>query len=238
MNTMYRNISTVLMVGILLAVVFASSAVAGETYTTVAMPDLNTDISTWSDGGSYNTIFPGDHTWNGVPFSLVRDQSHNEAYMGDLSIPVGVYGVTKAYSLINSEFGYYGTGVGYMNFYGSDGAYYQMALTEGLNVRDHFYGNFNNTIDNVTAIAAWDNGWWRARLDMQVYVLPADFATQTLDYIEFDYQDMGYSGRPFLAGITVVSNSRIVPTVPVPGAFLLVSVGLTGLAAMRRRLAK
>jgi len=40
-----------------------SAAPAGADYYTLTLPTLDTDIATWSDGGTYNLYFPGSHTW-------------------------------------------------------------------------------------------------------------------------------------------------------------------------------
>ncbi len=218
---------------ILLSSLVLATGAGASSFTTVALPDLNTDISTWTDGGRYNTIFPGLQTFNGVPFALAVDNEHHLAYMGNLSIPVNVYGVTRAYSIINSAYGSYGTNVGSMEFFGTGGAYYKVDLVEGYNVRDHYYGGYNNTIDNVTAVSAFGGERYRARLDMQIYNLPTIFATNTLESIQFNYMGQGGGGNPFLAAVTVEATA-----VPIPAALWLFGSGLAGLVGLRRRIAR
>jgi len=46
---------------------------AGASFTELTLPELNTDVRTFTDGSTYNPLFPGDHTWNGVPFTLAVD---------------------------------------------------------------------------------------------------------------------------------------------------------------------
>ncbi len=205
----------------------AAGAWASVAYTTLTLPALNVDISTWTDGGVYDSVFPGDHTWNGVPFSLAVDASDNNAFMGTLEIPVDVYGVATAYTLINTAFGSYGSVVGTVEFFGSDGAYYSVDLTEGINVRDHYYGSFNNVIDGVNALLAYGASSSGAHLDMQVYNLPSDFADETLVKIVFTGYSSG-GGNPFIAGATVAA-------VPIPGAAWLLGSGLVSLIGSKRK---
>ena len=214
------------------SLMFGVAAQAAPSFTTLTLPALNMNISTWSDGSTYNSVFPGLRTWNGVPFKLEVEENtgNNVFYNGTLTIPVNVYGATNAYTLINSYCGEYGTVIGKVEFNGSDGAYYSADLEEGRNVRDHFAGGYNNIIDGTNAVAAFDNGNGRARLDMQIYWLPADFSDETLTNIVFTAYDKGRSGIPFIAAATVEVNP-----VPVPPSVLLLGSGLVGLGALSRR---
>lgn len=218
----------------LLAIAATASITAqADTFTTLTLPTLNADIRTWTDGSVYNPLFPSNQTFNGVPFALAVDGSSNTVYYSGsnpaaLDIPVGVYGVGKAYSLINSAFGSFGTNVGSMEFFGSGGAYYKVDLVEGTNVRDHYDGVYNNAIDGVTAIPAFNPGPGHSRLDQQIYTLPVSFATQTLTKITFTGLDMGSSGIPFIAAATVAA-------VPEPGTWALMVAGVGVVALLRRR---
>lgn len=219
----------------LAAIALASATVVSQaaSFTTLTLPTLNADIRTWTDGSVYVPLFPGTHTYNGVPFALAVDAHSNTAYYtganpAALDIAVGVYGVTTAYSLINSGYGAYGANVGSMEFFGSGGAYYKVALVEGTNVRDHYDGVFNNIIDGVNAVPWFNVGPGRSRLDQQIYNLPVAFATQTLDKITFTGLDMGREGVPFIAGATVA-------VVPEPGTFALMGAGFGLLVLLRRR---
>ncbi|SEM76380.1 hypothetical protein SAMN04489760_1447 [Syntrophus gentianae] len=216
------------------SLVLGATAHAATSYTTLTLPTLNTDISTWSDGSTYDAVFPGNHTWNGVPFSLVVDEDDNNVFYGaTLTIPVNVYGATSAYTMINSYCGVYGVTIGKIEFYGSDGAYCYADLVEGINVRDHFAGAWNNIIDGVNAMAAFDNGNGRARLDMQIYSLTADFSDETLTDIVFTSYMKGREGQPFIAAATVAANA-----VPIPPAVLLFGSGLIGLIGVRKKFTK
>jgi hypothetical protein len=211
----------------------AGANTASAAYTTLTLPTLNADIRTWTDGSAYDSLFPSTQTWNGVPFSLASpDSKGNTVFYDDtLAIPVNVYGVTNAYTIINTAYGSDGSDVGQVEFVGSAGADYIVQLVEGTNVRDHYDGYFENTIDGITALPAYNRrGFGYAGLDMQIYNLPSAFATQTLSEIIFSSNQLGYYGQPFIAAATVASNP-----VPIPGALLLLAPGLAGFAAIRKR---
>lgn len=217
---------------------FASSAQAD--FTQLTLPQLNANISTWTDGATYDTVFPPTvpgtitQTWNGVPFQLAQDGNGNKVFTGGvLDIPVSVVGAQTVYTLINSAFGINGALVGSVEFKGSAGADYTVNLVEGVNVRDHFDGFFNNTIDGITAIPAFNIGPGHARLDQQIFNLPTAFATQTLTDVIFtditDTKEQYYvNGQPFIAAATV-------STVPVPAAVWLFGSALAGIGALARR---
>lgn len=217
--------------------VFAFGAKA-DTYTTLALPTLNTNIATWTDGAIYNTVFPGTYTWNGVPFALAQDGAGNKAFMGARfaphDIPVGVYGVTNAYSIINTARGYSGFTVGTIEFYGSSGAYQRFALIEGTNVRDHYWGDWNNTIDGVNAMLAWSVPGHGSHLDMQIYHLSADFSDEILTTMRFTSYGFGNLGTPFIAAATVAATVAVVPE-PETWALMLAGLGLMGFTARRRK---
>lgn len=126
-------------------------------YTTLTLPELNGNFRNSIDGATYDPLFPGDHVWNGVPFSLVEDASGNRAWSsitgtGSLNIPAHVFGATIAYTIINTAMGAFGSNNGSVEFFGSDGAYHKADLIQGTNVRDHFDGSFNNIINNTDAL--------------------------------------------------------------------------------------
>ena len=209
----------------------AASLSQAATYSTLTLPTLNADIRGWTDGSTYTPLFPGTQTWNGVPFDLAVNASGNTVFMeGVLDISVNVFGATQAYTLINSAFGSYGSLNGSVEFFGTNGAYYEVDLVQGVNVRDHYDGFFNNTIDGVNAIAAFNVGAGRARLDEQIFNLPSMFSSETLQTIRFTGLDAGASGQPFIAAATVS-----VAAVPEPETYALMLAGLGVVGASLRR---
>ncbi len=194
----------------------------------MALPTLNLDIRTSSDGATYNPLFPGTQTWNGVPFQLTVDAVGNTVFSdGVLDLPVGVFGVTQAYTIINSGFGSFGSNNGSIEFFGSS-SYYKVDLIQGVNIRDHFDNVFNNVIDNVNAVAAFNVGPHRARFDEQIYNLPLAFGSETLNTIRFTGLNLGVDGIPFIAAATVA-------VVPEPGTWALMLAGLAVIGRLRRR---
>lgn len=207
---MRRSIG-VLFLGIVIGSLMLPVPVDAGRYVTAILPVLNTDISTWTGGSIYNTLFPGRHTWNGVPFILENRLKYANAKVfaeGTLTIPVNVRGVAKVYSIINSAWGEFGATIGKIEFVGSGTAYYKVDLIEGINVRDHYNGNFNNIIDGIHAVPAFIPGPGEGRLDMQIYTLPSSFARETLKEIVFTgYESPDYSGAPFIAAVTVEAHA-------------------------------
>lgn len=218
---------------IALAAVVTCAPLAQAAFTTLTLSTLNFDIRTSSDGATYNPLFPGTQTWNGTPFQLAVDSNGNTVFVdGVLDIAVGLFGVTQAYSIINSGFGAFGSNNGSMEFFGTNGSYYKVDLIQGINIRDHFDNVFNNIIDNVNAIPAFNVGPGRARFDEQIYTLPAAFANETLNTIRFSGSDLGLNGNPFIAAATV--RTADATSVPEPGSIALVLAGL-GLAGWQRK---
>ncbi len=215
----------------LIALVAAAPLAHANTFTTLTLPALNADIRTWTDGSAYDPLYPGAQTFNGVPFNLAVDGSGNTAFFnGTTDIAVNLAGITQAYTLINSAVGTYGANNGSVEFFGTNGAYYKVDLIQGVNIRDHFDGFYNNIIDGVNAVAAFNIGPGHARLDEQIYNLPGVFATETLQTIRFTSPgvDGGSGGIGFITAATV-------GVVPEPGTYALMFAGLGIVALMARR---
>lgn len=230
--------------GLALGLATLGCAASAATYTPVVLPSLDTDIRTWSDGSAYNPLFPSSsQVFGGVPFNFQADANGNTAFEGvgnggpSLTIPVNVFGVSSVYTLINTAFGSAGSDVGWVTFNGSLGNSYTVQLIEGANVRDHYWDGFvNTTSDPTTTEAVWGlNSPGNAHLDMQNFILPSIFASETLDNIVFASNLLGGDGQPFIAGATVLSSVSTVPDGGFTAGLLGLSVGVLGL--VRRRLA-
>ena len=82
-------------------------------------------------------------------------------------------------------------------------------------------------INGTTTINVFNNGSSGQRLDKQLFVLPAAFASETLTEIKLIDTGATNVQRIFLAGVTV-------QTVPLPGALLLLGGTLGCLIGFRR----
>jgi hypothetical protein len=214
-----------------------AASVAQAQYTTV-------DLSGVVNGGRpviNGSTFPyGNQTFAGVPFAMLGSSdvdthwawyAHNAAggtnAVVTATIPVGVYGVSDVYSLMNTLWGQYGpSSYASITFNGSAGTSYTYNLVGNWDIRDYNQSFFwTNSINNTTTIQVFNNNLGQ-RLDRQHFALPAAFLTQTLDTVVI--RDTGGANfqRVFLAGLTVSS-------VPAPAGASLIGLGL--LAASRRR---
>jgi hypothetical protein len=227
-----------------LAVSFAalSFVAGGATFTPVSLPTLDTDIRTFTDGSAYNPLFPSSSpTFAGVPFSLNADAGGNTAFIGlgkggpSLTIPANVFGASSVFTLINTAFGSQGSDVGSLTFNGSLGDTYTVQLIEGGNVRDHYYGSFvNTTTDPTTQQAVFGiNSPGHAHLDMQDFLLPSVFGTETLKNIVFTSNLLGGNGEPFIVGATVLSDVSDVPDAGFSAGLLGLSLGALSLVRHR-----
>lgn len=83
-----------------------------------------------------------------------------------------------------------------------------VSATGNVSIRDYNNDGNTNVIDNTSTIQVWDNGLGQ-RLDRQEYLLPPEFATQTLTSVTIT--DTGNEGsgtngsRAVLAALTVSS---------------------------------
>jgi len=208
--------------GSLVAIAFtAAAAQAGET--SVDLASLANEPWTFVGPNDFLIIngstFPtGTQNFGGVPFTIPAGPNNYwaagaAANFGAgtvrLTIPVGVYGVTSAFTVLNTMWGWAGpTAYIDVTFNGSNGAKKTFPLVGTVNVRDYNNDGNTNTIDNTSTIQVWDNGLGQ-RLDRQEYLLPPEFANQTLTSVTIT--DTGNEGngtdgsRTVLAALTVSS---------------------------------
>jgi hypothetical protein len=178
------------------------------------------------NGSTYPT---GSQNFGGVPFS--NPAGPNNYWEGaaaanfgpsvvTLTVPVGVSGVTSAFTLLNSMWGHAGPPAYlFITFTGSDGASVTQPLVGNVNVRDYNNDGNTNTINNTSTTQVWTNGLGQ-RLDRQEYVLPAEFATQVLTSVTIT--DAGNEGQ---------GNSRAVfsaLTVSTCHAYVTETIGISG----------
>ncbi|MGA2590436.1 MAG: hypothetical protein ABSH32_11005 [Bryobacteraceae bacterium] len=165
-------------------------------------------------GGINNgTTFPtGSQNFGGVPLSIPAGPNNYwnggvaancESGTVRVTIPVGVSGVTSAFTLLNSMWGQPGPQAYlFVTFRGSDGATVTAPLVGGVNVRDFNNDGFQNTINNTTTTQVWANGLGQ-RLDRQEYILPAAFASQVLTSVTITDTGNESFSRAILSALTV-----------------------------------
>jgi hypothetical protein len=195
---------------------------------------VNANLRTYTDGFFY-PVAPTTLTIGGVPFNLAPFDSVPNS-LGVVQTAVGgssfdihtnIAGASTVYALINSAYGEIPFTVGSVEFRGANGSDVTFNLTEGFNIRDHFFNVFNNTVTDPTIVTeTFGPGGFQneVRLDRLTFVLPASFHTDTLTDIIFSSTASADfpNGIPFLAGVTVA-------TVPEPGTLALFGVGVLGL---------
>jgi hypothetical protein len=186
----------------------------------------------------------GAVTLGGVPFNI-QTAGGNNVWLSDavsggyphvLSVPLNVFGVTNAFTLINSFYGAPGP-ASYMavEFVGTGGAFYHKDLIGNVDVRDHFNAAWTNTINGTTTVNVYSSGGGpgsESRLDMQQYTLPSIFASQTLTEFRLIGAGPGFpNGAPFIAGLTLQSAAAV----PEPASITSLVVGAVALAGYARR---
>jgi hypothetical protein len=200
----------------------------------------NDDLRTWTHGDNY-PVAPTDLTVGGVSFELVplgvEPNSlgivSDATASGVFTFSTNIAAPTTVYTLMNSNFGAFGSNIATLEFKGAGGAFASFDLIEGVNIRDHCNAWFCNSIADGTPSASFGGD---VRLDRQTFVLPSSFANDTLTQINFiGHGDLtGSGGMAFLAAMTVATS------VPEPSSFALLGIGGCGLLAYawrKRRLA-
>jgi hypothetical protein len=199
----------------MLAIAFtAASARAGEI--TIDLTSLVNEPWTFSGSGGFilnGSTFPiGSQNFGGVPFAIPTGP--NNVWLGaaaanfgpgvvSLTIPVGVSGVTSAFTLLNAMWGQAGPKAYlYITFTGSNGATATEPLVGDVNVRDYNNDGGPNSINNTSTVQVWTNGEGQ-RLDRQEYILPADFASQVLTSVTITDTGGEDLSRGMFTGLTV-----------------------------------
>jgi hypothetical protein len=79
---------------------------------------------------------------------------------------------------------------------------------QGVNLRDHYNGNFNDIISRNTMSRYWGTSN-NVRLDCQGWMLPAAFYSQALTNIQIKSFGNYPDGVPFLAAITIRTTGPV-----------------------------
>jgi len=148
----------------ILAIAFtAAAARAGETPIDISsvVNEPWTYVAPNGDTVHNGSTFPiGSQNFGGVPFVIPTGpnnywEASAAANFGpgtvSLTIPVGVYGVTSAFTLLGTFWGSPGPNAYlYVTFTGSNGATLTQPLVGGVGVRDYNNGSYTDTINNTS----------------------------------------------------------------------------------------
>jgi hypothetical protein len=245
----------------ILAAVFAACHAHAQ-YTSIDLSSYTNYIGDFQTAG-YNYPDAGyAYTNGGIPFISSSDDSTgypdpNEGliYLGpntglySVNIAVDETGVESVYTEINSAYGTTGTQPGTVELVGSNGTV-TYDLIEGDNIRDHFYGDFTNTVETgIGGTVYWESGvpiqvspgnsdgqyQGLVRNDMQGWSAPS-YLGELLS-VEITYtNDQGGDGEPLVYGLTTSTNplaTTSATTTPGPAAFA--PFVCSGIAALVRR---
>jgi hypothetical protein len=229
--------------GVVLAL-SAASAHASQIQVDIS-GQVNSDLNTYSGGSNY----PNGGTAiniNGIGFGLATFPTTNDvgivqtfeifgggAAPSSYTFGVNIPNVQTIYTVINSSFGQDGDTIGSVKFTGTSGVF-TFNLTEGLNVRDHFQGSFENSATNLFGTASFGVGSPAPdRLDAQQFNVAGIGTLQSIEFDQSGTLDVNgnLAGLPFLAAITVDTGS----TVPEPSTWAMMILGVAGAVFMRYR---
>ena len=183
--------------------------------------DLRTDavpgFHTVGLGDGYNAVLQdvdaalpvGSVALGGVPFTIPTTGNnywHSVSAGGpnprSIEVRPNLPGVVEVHTLINTYWGLPGpTAYAWLEFFGSDGAYFRKDLIGDVDIRDFNQLSFTNNINGTTTTNVVTAG--SHRLDKQRIDLPADFHDESLVRIRLSDNGSDGSARTFLVGVSV-----------------------------------
>jgi hypothetical protein len=179
--------------------------------------NLTHDIRTWTGGANYPpggfstnvagvsfyvASFPGSS--NGLGVVVTGNGTVSSPVTNDF--PVNATNAVTVYTLLNSTVGEFGYTNGTIEFYGSQGAHAGFNLVQGVNIRDHYNGNFNNLISSNIMSIYWGPAN-EDRFDGQGWMLPPDFFSQVLTNVQIRSFGNNPHGIATLVAITVRTSA-------------------------------
>lgn len=212
------------------------------------------DSSSLTKGNDYPT-HGGTYSIGSVPFLSAANpygSSAGEGVVGlgpipysnpyTVTITLNQTGIKSIYTLLDSYYGSTGTNILDVTLNGSTGTQ-TYHYFEGANTRDHYFGNFTNTVAyGINATVYWQRGVQvtggigYVRNDMQGFIVPG--AIGDLNSITFSYTGTGnlVDGAPLLFGVTTSTDPLIGrnSAVPAPAALVPFLAGLIGMARRKR----
>lgn len=219
------------------SVAFMLSTGASQAATIDISAAVNADVSNYTFG----SLYPAGGTpltVNGVDFTLASGSLGGPGVFQTSSTAltytfnVNITGASSVYTLMNSAFGTVGAPNGSISFYGSSGtSTYQ--IVQGINIRDHFNGSFNNSATGLFGSAFFPDPSdpnAPVRLDAQSFDVSS---LGTISQIVFQGLGLGTAGGdPFLAALS--TNGQVL-AVPLHPSLPVTILGLVGLGYMLNR---
>ena len=192
--------------------------------------------------GGNNAVSPVAGVWSGQE---AQYQGLNNGQQESMTLTPNQYGVTSVYTLINTDWGTTdpylpGTSTPYAEviFTATGGLTDSIDLIGGNQIRDW---NNDGYPDTTSSAYTTDGVFTQSpdalkssgRVDMQQFILPTAFATQTLQSIQFVDNGSNGTQRIVVTGVTLSTNAA-----PLPAPLGLTAAGLAGmgmLALLRRK---
>jgi PEP-CTERM motif len=205
-------------------------------------PYANTRIQNYQPSAAG---YPEGHViLGGIPFNIQTVGGNNAwnaevvsgPYPHILDIPLSVSNATEVQTLINTFYGQPGpTSYITLEFFGTGGAYFRKDLIGNVDVRDHFFAFWTNTINGTSTTNVYSSGGGflsESRLDKQQIVLPSIFHGGTLTEFRLTSTGGVLISDASIQGLTIMTSA-----VPEPSCFVLLGTGVLGLVGYgwRRR---
>lgn len=161
-----------------------------------------------SEGGAF--------VFGGVPFYIPKTNENawdSNVFLDDnehkLIVKVNLHGVTQIHTMMNLTYATGDESTVFVEFRGTNGAFYRTELRVNKEIRDMRTSNFSKIVSPTKVV--WSRPLnsrpnqdknWEMFLDSQMFSLPADFSEQGLQSITFVDKGKHNKQRSFLVGVT------------------------------------
>jgi hypothetical protein len=204
---------------------------------------VNSPLTDYFNGGNYPG--PGDIVIGGVPFTLYGSGGTASVIGGLASIGIpqiyslsglNIGGAISMYVIMNSAFGTCGTDVGSLSAGTSSGTA-SFTITEGTNLRDHYFGADSPYCQAAPDVFATANYSGSVRFDVFRFDISAVTLSGALPVTDFEFQTFGKEllGEPFVAAVTFADAGRAPVPEPSSLTMIVLGVGAIFFGARRRR---
>jgi hypothetical protein len=204
---------------------------------------VNSPLGGYFNGANYPA--PGDIVIGGVPFTLYGSAGTTSVIGGLASVGtsqiyslsgLNIGGAMTMYVIMNSAFGTCGSDVGSVSA-GTSSSTASFTITEGTNLRDHYFGADSPYCQAAPGVFATANYPDSVRFDVFRFDISGATLGGTLPVADFEFQTFGQGllGEPFVAAVTFENFDRA--PVPEPSSLTMILVGVSAIlfGARRRR---